>query len=240
MKYRVLLVVLSLWIQAVAAQTSVKINFRNVVDGRKLVLNDSTYTNPTGEVYTLTMCKYYISNIAFIRPDGTVVNIEDTYHLVNEAKPSSLTYKINAVPPGSYSAIKFMIGVDSLQNVSGAQGGELDPINAMFWDWNTGYIMAKIEGRSAAAPDGEITYHIGGFAGNTSSLRRATINLPHPLEVAANTQPTINIDANIGEWFKTPNTILFSKLPIVTTEGKEAAMIADNYADMFTLKNIEE
>lgn len=240
MSYRILLIILFFQLQVAMGQTSVAINFRNVIDGKQLVLNDSLYTNANGDTYTLSMCKYYVSNIAFVKADGTAVNMENTYHLINEAKPSSHSYSISAVPQGRYVALKFLIGVDSLHNVSGAQADELDPINAMFWDWNTGYIMAKIEGRAKAAPDGDITYHIGGFAGETSSLRWVTINFPRPFIVSAKANQVIYLDANISEWFKTPHKLDFSKLPIVTTEGKEAAMIADNYADMFTLNRIEE
>jgi hypothetical protein len=36
------------------------------------------------------------------------------------------------------TAIKFLLGVDSLKNVSGIQTGALDPAKGMFWTWNTG------------------------------------------------------------------------------------------------------
>ena len=226
MKYKTLLAALLLSAGIACGETKVKLHFRNVIDGRPLVLNDSTYTNALGQVYSLSMCKYYISNVAFIKTDGTAVNIENSYHLVNEAKPSSHIYTIQSLPEGEYTAVKFLIGVDSLHNVSGAQDGELDPVNAMFWDWNTGYIMAKIEGRAKDAVDGDITYHIGGFSGSTSSLRWVTIALPRLLTMPGNA--VISLDANIAEWLKTPATIDFSKMPVVTLEGKEAAMIADN------------
>lgn len=227
-------------VQLAMGQTALTINFRNVVDGKPLVLNDSVYINANGDEYTLSMCKYYISNIAFIKADGTAVNMEESYHLVNESKPSSHHLDIDILPAGSYKALRFMIGVDSLHNVSGAQAGELDPINAMFWDWNTGYIMAKIEGSSKAAGEKEIAFHIGGFSGSTSALRWVTINFPHPIQITNGKRPVLNLDANIAEWFKTPVTIKFAQYPVITTEGKDAVMIADNYADMFTLQSIEE
>ncbi len=222
------------------SKAGIKLHFNNVVNGKELVLDNETYKNAHGDEFTLSMCKYYISNVTFIKTDGTAVNIENSYHLVSEQKPSSFDYVMDALPEGGYVEMKFMIGVDSLHNVSGAQGGELDPINAMFWDWHTGYIMAKIEGRSPAAQDGEIAFHIGGFSGETSALRWITLKFPHAVKVTSGKTPVINLQADIAEWFRTPATVDFSKLSVVTLEGKEAAMIADNYADMFTIKSIDE
>jgi hypothetical protein len=240
MKYKMLMIILLFHMQLAMGQTAVTIHFRNVIDGAPLVLNDSLYTNAAGDIYSLSMCKYYVSNISFIKTDGTAVNIEESYHLVNEAKPSSHQLDITILPAANYKALKFMVGVDSLHNVSGAQAGELDPINAMFWDWNTGYIMAKIEGNSKGAPNGEIAFHIGGFSGSTSSLQWVTVNFPNPIQLNKEKKPVINLNANISEWFKTPVTIKFSEYPVITTEGKEAVMIAENYADMFTLQSIED
>ena len=42
---------------------SVKIIFINNVKGNKIVLNDSTYTNPFGEKYNITKLRYYVTNI---------------------------------------------------------------------------------------------------------------------------------------------------------------------------------
>ena len=52
------------------------------------------------------------------------------------------------MPAGNYNSLSFLLGVDSMHNVSGAQTGALDPANDMFWTWNSGYVMAKMEGAS--------------------------------------------------------------------------------------------
>jgi hypothetical protein len=49
------------------------------------------------------------------------------------------------------TGIRFLLGVDSARNVSGIQTGALDPARGMFWTWNSGYVMAKIEGSSPSA-----------------------------------------------------------------------------------------
>jgi hypothetical protein len=182
--------------------------------------------------------KYYISNIAFVNDKGKAVAEDDSYHLVNEVKLSSKEFIVN-IPDGEYTTMQFLIGVDSLHNVSGAQSGALDPINAMFWDWNTGYIMAKLEG--VTIPDQkEFSYHIGGFAGTTNTVRSVTLKLPKAVVATQSKRPVIVIQSDIGEWFKTPAALSISRSPVVTLESKEAAAIADNYADMFSIYHVEE
>ena len=43
------------------------------------------------------------------------------------------------------------LGVDSLRNVTGVQTGALDPAMDMYWTWNTGYVMAKLEAAAQQA-----------------------------------------------------------------------------------------
>src|SRR5690606_2936849 len=103
-------------------------------------------------------------------------------------------------------------GVDSLRNVSGAQTGALDPVHGMFWDWNTGYIMAKFEGNAPASPsNGKLLYHVGGFSGEHNTLQRVTLNLPNTMKLIDNSAQ-LKIEADLGEWFKNPHTIDFSEL----------------------------
>ena len=39
------------------------------------------------------------------------------------------------------------LGVDSVLNYNGVHEGALDPINGMYWTWQTGYIHCKLEGK---------------------------------------------------------------------------------------------
>jgi hypothetical protein len=221
------------------AAGKIKLRFTNNVNGQPLLLNEKNYVNANGDTFTVSMYKYYVSNISFLSAGKIPFAENESYHLINEAKRATKEFSINDIPTGKYNAIKFMIGVDSLHNIMGAQDGALDPINAMFWDWNTGYIMAKIEGNSPMADQTNIEFHIGGFSGPLSAVRWVTLIFPQPIELKEGSSPIINIASDLAQWFKSPTTIKFSKTPVITTEGKEAVMIADNYADMFTIDSIE-
>ena len=57
------------------------------------------------------------------------------------------------------------LGVDSTLNYDGIHEGALDPINNMYWTWQTGYIHCKLEGyilnQSAKR---SFEFHIGGYS----------------------------------------------------------------------------
>lgn len=145
------------------------------------------------------------------------------------------------VAPGTYRKIKFLIGVDSLRNVSGAQTGALEPGYGMFWDWNTGYIMAKVEGVSpqSTASGKEFIYHIGGFSGQYNCLRWVTIDLPQDAVVTTGGKPSIHMSADILEWFRAPEKVEMNKTSFCTSPGKTSVMFADNYADMFKVLHVD-
>ena len=212
--------------------------FENMAGSQVLQLGSGVYRNEAGDTFSVTAYKYYISNIRLWRADSTYFAEPESYHLINEQLSSSKSFTIHEVPVGNYTGISFLIGVDYDRNTSGAQTGALDPANAMFWDWNTGYIMAKIEG-TAPGIMGGIAFHVGGFQGKDGVLRMVNLSLPATANVTGSGTPEIHIKSDILEWFKTPVTISFDTMNIVTSAGPAAAQMANNYADMFTVDHVE-
>ena len=124
------------------------IKFKPVVQYDSVPMKFGTvYKNYFKEEYTPTAFKFYVHNFKMINTDsGTEFKLaNDKYYLVDFADSASTEIKIT-ISPDVYNRISFTIGVDSAQNVSGAQTDALDPAKGMFWNWNTGYIMAKLEG----------------------------------------------------------------------------------------------
>ncbi len=219
----------------------VAITFKNTVNGSPMVTNGPLYTNPFGENYTITKFKYYISNIQLSNGSTTVAE-KESYHLIDQAGAAVPPAFSFAAVTSTFNTISFTLGVDSLRNVSGAQTGALDPLNDMFWTWNSGYIMAKLEGNSPSSnqPNNKIEYHIGGFKGSSNVLKRITLTLPAGKEllVRASKKSEVTIEADVNKWWQTPNDIRIVTLPVCTTPGTQALQIADNYAKMFTLVNV--
>ena len=219
---------------------TLKIRFINTVKGEPIQLNTASYTNPFSEQYTISKFKYYISNIGVAFPDGIFTEI-DSYHLIDEADPSSLSFSF-LTNADTYHSLLFMIGVDSIRNVSGAQTGALDPLNDMFWTWNTGYVMAKMEGNSIRSKmvNNKIEFHIGGFSGADNVLKKIKLNFPQgqSLEIRENKISEIIIEADVDKWWQHPNDLKISDNAICTNPGPLAKKFADNYSKMFTIKNV--
>jgi hypothetical protein len=230
-------------LSASSAPTNITIQFADVVNTAPLVLNTTTYTNFDGEEYTVTAFKYYISNIQLISINGTFQAVPGVYHLVDAADSASQSLSFGATAD-SLVALTFLIGVDSAQNVSGTETGDLTPTNGMFWSSSAGYIMAKLEGTSPAstASGNVFLYDIGGFTGQYNVLRTVTLALPggpFSLNPAKADTLTISLSANVNTWFKGPHVLTIGENPTCTAPGMLASEFADNYAMMFTVTNVQ-
>ena len=228
------IIILAIGVSFVTVKNKLTITFTNYAGN--VVLNlDSTYKNQLGQTYSATNIKYYISNIYLKKGNGSKYAIKE-YYLIDEMDETTRQINLTDIPEGEYTAIEYMIGVDSLHNCSGIQEGALDPIKGMFWAWNTGYIFLKFDGTSPLSKsNGHILeFHIGGYRSPNNCIRKVTLNFKTPLLVNVSTNQTINIKADILQLFKSPTAIDFSKLSSVT-DFHNATTIADNYAGMFSL-----
>jgi hypothetical protein len=210
--------------------------------GNKLFMLDSTYTTFNGDSFTPTLFKYYISNVSLIKTDNTVVSIPDTYFLVSQDDESSRMIEMDNMPEGDFKAIRFVIGVDSARNVSGAQTGALDPVNGMFWSWNTGYIFYKLEGTSPAigGTGGTFRYHIGGFQGTYNNIKTVEVDFDGDiLSLEKGGHPELHLILDVLETFMNPTTIdLATFSTTVMSPNADAQTVANNYADMFRYDHI--
>lgn len=215
------------------------LKFRAMVyDTVPLVYGDS-YRNRFNENFTVSAFKFYVHGIEMINTDSGRVfrTSKDKYWLVDFADSNTTNIKLT-VMPYKYNRLSFTMGVDSARNVSGAQTGALDPANGMFWTWNTGYIMAKLEGSSGY---GAFEYHIGGFRESESVLKKPTLLFPfgETIDLKPEKSSELTVTCNISSWFYNPHDIRFRDNRICTTPGPLAVQIAENYSKMFTVVSIK-
>jgi hypothetical protein len=222
------------------SEGTVNINFKPVVDHILLNFTD-TYKNNHQESYKVKTFKFYISNIEFINSATQVKKVIPEYFLFDASEVATTVIPLK-LASGIYNRMAFTIGVDSTRNVSGAQTGALDPGKGMFWTWNSGYIMAKLEGTSSSSNqvDNKFEYHIGGFKGNENVVKRIEMDFPssETLQVVKNKASEISIEANVNSWFSTPFELQISEHPVCTTPGALSIAIAENYYNMFTVIDI--
>ncbi len=217
----------------VGSTTALQISFYHYNGVSLLQLDSTVYKNAMGQSYTVSKFRYYISNIILKKGDGTEFKANN-YFLIDEDEPASKTISLTGVPEGDYTSIAFLLGVDSLHNCSGAQSGALDPVNGMFWAWNTGYIFLKLEGHAdvSTSPGHIFEYHIGGYKEPSNCIRKIVIK--KNLHLARGTVNKITLKADVAAILKSPNKIDFSQLSSIT-DFHHATTIADNYAGMFSI-----
>lgn len=201
------------------------IRFDNRFGTEKLQPEQTCYLNGT-DTLVINRFKYYISHIQLINAAGKNFIPQNQYYLVDIADEKSVTVQLN-VPADSYTGIQFLLGVDSIRNVSGVQTGPLDPLHGMFWTWNSGYIMAKLEGTASSSmmAGKQFTYHIGGFRKHHNTTRMIQLTTPvfhHSLTIVA----------DASRWF---DGISIAKTPVCHSPGVLAVRFADNYSKMFAV-----
>jgi len=217
---------------ATFAQHSISIKFENYA-GTELLHVQQTYINGAGEQFTVRNFRYYISNI--VLKNKLQSETHEGYFLIDQSDDASKEI-ILQTNLDSVSAIQFLLGVDSLRNVTGVQTGALDPAMDMYWTWNTGYVMAKLEGSSTGAntPRHIFSYHVGGYKEGEQTTRNIklsfnTVDFVRPKKI-------IYISADILKWFDGKNKISIAATPLCHEPGKLAVMLADNYAAMFSMQ----
>jgi len=222
---------------------ALSLEFNNLVGTAPLVFG-TNYVTANNDTFRVNKFLYYISNLVLVKNDNTEYALPNSYYLINHAKAGSNVISLSGIPLGDYKAAKFMLGVDSTRNVSGAQTGALDPAQSsgMFWSWNTGYIFLMLEGSSpqSGSSNKSLTYHIGGYGGVNKAQRN--FNLPFgstALSITKTASPRLAFNVNVEELFRTPNLINVKTVFNQTSPGATTRQLADNYADMISLKEVK-
>ncbi len=229
---------------------SVILNIDNVIGSQNLEF-DKTYSISSGEKYTIKKLKYYLSNIQFMKSDGSVTTVQQdsSYFLVDESNSASMILSLPQVEIGKYLAIRLMIGVDSAKSMAPLEKrrGVLDMSGLgqdMYWTWNQGYIFFKMEGiyTDFSGKNDDYTYHIGGFGNNGSSLNNIKV-ITIPLgstecEVSEDKKLTINLIADISKVFNGKKEITIVDHPIITF-SPFSIDIADNYSEMMSFSSLQ-
>lgn len=213
-------------------QRRVKLVFHHQL-GNDPLETGKCFRNILGDSIRIEKFKYYISNISFTTTQGKQITLPVQYFLVDENEPASKTISLS-LPALQLGRIRFLLGVDSIRNVSGIQTGALDPMKGMFWTWNSGYIMAKLEGTAETllTPGHRFTYHVGGFRKGMNTARYIDLPLPHTTTAVQE----IHITADLNQWFRSTTAISIAATPVCHSPGELAMKLADNYQTMFSIR----
>jgi len=143
------------------------LSFNTLVDGEQFVLNDTLYEDYLGRKYRVELLKFYLSNWALEKQDGSMVSF-GAVNLVDYSSKNTLN--IDAIiDTGVYVNLHFGVGLDSLMNAS--DPADLESSNPLsvaqntYWSWASKYKFFMFEGRvdtlGGQDPNVIFSYHSG-------------------------------------------------------------------------------
>ncbi len=198
-----------------------------VVGDTDLVLSKKYTCNNNKDTISIETFRMYFSGIELLQKDKVVWAEKNSYHLIDIADSNSLQIFLSPSPMVLFDAIRLHIGVDSITNVSGAMGGDLDPTKGMYWTWQNGYINFKVEGKSNACParDQLFQFHIGGYMPPFKTLQTVS------LACKPSTDPDIYID--LGKFMQLVDV---GSTYDVVAPGRDAVTVAEKFSSVISIR----
>lgn len=196
--------------------------FAPVVDGVPMSLPHSLLDSSLNDSIEIDVLRFYIGPVELLQGGKLVYRLQRPYFLIDADAPASMQL---ALPAGMrYDSIRFGLGVDSLTSVSGVFSGDLDPVNGMYWTWQSGYINFKMEGSSQKMKtlNGRFQFHVGGYLPPFNTCRT--------LQVAAGKDGRTVVQVDIPTLLKRIN---LAQTPVLMSPGEKAFGFADMLAGVF-------
>jgi hypothetical protein len=198
------------------------------VFGDKPITENTWFITKNKDSIRFDNIRFYLSNIQFEMDDKTVIKDTVKAHLIDIFEPNSLQMAVQKVEAKHIKMLRFNIGIDSLTNVAGALGGDLDPQKGMYWAWQSGYINLKIEGRSPQSKSRKnvFQYHIGGYLPPFYAMKQ--------VELPINAQNTegVNLTMDFSKFFE---NISIATQNNIMMPCKEAVQLAEWSVQMFSI-----
>lgn len=188
---------------------------------------DSVYTLAHGETLSISTLKFYISDLEYLLDNKIVEKEPHSFHLINFEDEKSLHLLIKRTNTEKFNQLKFVVGIDSITNTSGALGGDLDPTKGMYWAWQSGYINAKIEGECSMSGGKNKTFefHLGGYNDPFLSAQQ--------LILTKKETGIIHIRLQVDHFF---NQIDMRNQHHIMSPGKEGVELSKKFSSIFSLK----
>jgi hypothetical protein len=174
---------------------------------------------------TITKCQWYITQLRVFDANSSAWVELSPCQLMNAEDPISMHLSMEEkIKP---SRLSFLVGTDSLSNVSALFEGPLDPINGMYWAWNSGYINFKLEGTDAriASSDKRFEYHIGGYLPHQKTAQYVELDFPS-LEHNERIEVGMNMDKLLEVWD-------VNRYPTIMLPGPDAVRFSAQLPNVF-------
>lgn len=218
---------------------SVTLNFDHEVAGEALVLNQFQYVSQAGHPYSVINLRYYVSDFTLVRDNGETYTTSFVhYRDIHDELTRSLV--LENVPPGNYTGIRFVFGLDEATNVDGGLPNTLVNIN-MEWPLpgDFGYHYMKFEGRYDSLGSGVIknyNLHTGATGGNQNFISH-DLNIP-VLSVDDNSWD-LNLIMDLNEWLQNPHVYDFEEFgPMIMANQNAQELLKANGQTTFRAERV--
>ena len=179
--------------------------------------------NYTSDSIQFTKLQFYISNLTFLKDSIEVQSFDSIFYLVDMTKNNELNLNLDY----DFTHLSFDLGIDSLTNVSGAFGDNLNPIHGMYWTWQSGYINFKIEGSSPVCktPKNQFQFHLGGY--------QFPFNCIQSVKLEAHSNKDIVVLLNLEKWM---NEIDLATIPYLMSPSELSVRLSATLSNSFIIK----
>mgnify|MGYP001280624840 CR=1 FL=1 len=182
-------------------EIQIDISFRQFVGQNQLELNNMTYENEAGNLYSVERFLYVISDLTLYFENGESMSLDD-YYFIDLDNQNSLKIK-NIDIPSLCVSVSFTYGFSQNNNVTDVYLNDANNFhNLMLWPTTLGggYHYMKLEGKYLDNYGEQKFYntHTGGLYGNDYSM-----NYFFDFDASEN-QTEIYIDMNINNIYNDP------------------------------------
>ncbi len=190
-------------------------------------LGQSYFLKSLNDSVLFETLKFYVSKPENVEGKTLTYNTSPKYQLIDLEKPTSLEMQVLLPQNSNFNTFRFLLGVDSITNMGGAQGGDLDPTKGMYWSWQSGYINLRLEGKSKSCPARKnvFQYHLGGYSAPYNSSQTIELQTKVNKEIVIN----IALDELIQKVDITKNFEIMSP-------GEKAMEFADFLPTIFSIR----
>jgi len=200
---------------------------------------DSVYILSGGRRITVHRAQLYISNIRFVKSDGSLYNVPNTIVLKDQEIE---IYFVGNVPAGNYSSLRFTVGLDSVTNLKVPASIDTALNNSSMWFGSTaqpqGYVFVNFQGTIDTTTNASATnlipfkYLIG-----TNSNRRQVMMPTQNITITSNQTQYIHILIDYNKLFNGVQLNSMNNLQVMNPSdntGGLATKIANNIPLMFS------
>jgi len=229
-----------------AVPVSITLNFShswNETEVTNADFNDIKFTNENGEELSIVRLRYLISEVTLTHESGVITTLDD-YNLVDLTNNEGLSFTTSAgILPGDYTSVTFRFGFSDENNM-----GDYADLNTESFNVPSmlggGYHYMQFDGNylNSSLIESPFNYHAISAIDLTNT--NDPVDTSFQLNIGGVTvggNTIININMDISEWFKSPNTWDLNQYDVSLMGNYDVQLLMNqNGASVFSLVNIIE